>query len=305
MADNAPTTKPETTARGVFLMLGAFLMYSGIDILAKGLGEQGYHPVMITWGRTAMQVLMLLPFMLRAGGLSAFVTRHPKTQFVRGFVMTFAGIFFVSGLAYLPLATMTAINFVSPFMITMLSVWVLKEVVGPHRWIAIAIGFCGALVIIRPGTDSFHPAGLFAIAAAACWAISVIATRLVQDEDGGTLTMFYTAVIGVTLTSFAVPFFWMPLTLEAWFYVVGMGIFSILGQAFMIGALRHASPSLLAPIGYSQLLWATLFGFLLFGNLPDSWTWAGAGIIVLSGLYMWWREQELKKPPAPALSHRE
>jgi drug/metabolite transporter (DMT)-like permease len=273
-------------------MLGAFVMYSGIDVLAKTMGQMGYQSVMITWGRTGMQVLMLLPFLVRAGGLGAFATRHPKMQLLRGGVMTFAGIFFVSGLAYLPLATMTAINFINPFMITILSIVVLKEAVGPHRWVAIGVGFLGALVIIRPGTESFHPAGLFAIGAAACWSISVIATRLVQDHDSGTVTMFYTAVIGVVLTSFMVPAFWKPLTWEALLILVGMGICSLIGQAFMIAALRHASPSLLAPLGYSQLLWAIILGFLLFGNFPDGWTLAGAGIIVLSGLYMWWREQK-------------
>jgi len=292
MTDSPPLPASSTTARGVFFMLGAFVMYSGIDVLAKTMGQMGYQSVMITWGRTGIQVLMVLPFLLRAGGLGAFVTRHPKIQFVRGFVMTFAGIFFVSGLAYLPLATMTAINFVSPFMITMLSIIVLKEVVGVHRWVAIGVGFLGALVIIRPGTESFHPAGLFAIAAAACWSISVIATRLVQDHDSGTVTLFYTAVIGFVVSSILVPAFWTPLTWDAALILVGMGICSLVGQAFMIAALRHASPSLLAPMGYSQLIWATLFGFLLFGNLPDEWTLAGAGIIVLSGLYMWWREQK-------------
>jgi drug/metabolite transporter (DMT)-like permease len=170
--------------------------------------------------------------------------------------------------------------------------------VGPHRWIAIGIGFLGALVIIRPGTESFHPAGFFAIGAAACWSISVIATRLVQEHDNGTVTMFYTAVIGLVLTSFMVPAFWTPLTWEAFLILIGMGICSLIGQAFMIAALRHASPSLLAPLGYSQLLWATILGFLLFGNFPDGWTFAGAGIIVLSGLYMWWREQKAKQPNA-------
>ena len=274
-------------------MLGAFVMYSGIDMLAKGLGQMGYHSVMITWGRTAIQVLMLLPFLLRAGGLGALATRHPKAQLVRGMVMTFAGIFFVYGLAFLPLATMTAINFVNPFMITILSIIVLKEVVGPHRWVAIGIGFLGAVIIIRPGTESFHPAGLFAIGAATCWAIGVIATRLVQDHDSGTVTMFYTATIGLVITSVLVPAFWTPLTWEAFLYLIGMGICSIIGQACMIAALHHASPSLLAPLGYSQLLWATIFGFVLFDDLPDGWTVVGASIIVLSGLYMWWREQKV------------
>ena len=149
MTDSPPLTNHPKTSRGVFLMLGAFAMYSGIDVLAKGLGQMGYQSVMITWGRTGIQVLMLLPFLLRAGGLGALATHHPKIQLVRGVVMTFAGIFFVSGLAYLPLATMTAINFVNPFMITILSIIVLKEVVGPHRWVAIGIGFARVGILCR------------------------------------------------------------------------------------------------------------------------------------------------------------
>lgn len=292
MTDQTISPKIQNTASGVFMMLGAFVMYSGIDVLSKGLGEQGYHAIAITWGRTGIQVLMLIPFIIHAGGIGALATRHPLLQLLRGIVMMLAGIFFVAGLAYLPLATMTAINFINPFLITILSIFFLKEIVGKHRWIAIAAGFIGALVIIRPGTESFHPAGLFSIAAATCWAISVIVTRMVQDKDNGLVTMFYTAVIGVVGTSFMVPFFWKPFTWDTAFYLVGIGICSIVGQGFMIGALRHASPSLLAPIGYSQLIWATLFGYVLFGNLPDNWTWAGTAIIVLSGLYMWWREEK-------------
>ena len=298
MSEMSSHTSQQNPTTGILLMLGAFVMYSGIDVLSKGLGEQGYHSVMITWGRTGIQVLMLLPLIYRAGGMGVLVTHHPKIQLVRGLVMMFAGIFFVAGLAYLPLATMTAINFINPFLITILSIFFLKEVVGKHRWIAIVIGFIGALVIIRPGTESFHPAGLFSVAAALCWAISVIATRLVQDKDHSLATLFYTAMIGVIGTSFMVPFFWNPFTTEAYIYLIGIGICSIGGQAFMIGALRHASPSLLAPLGYTQLIWATLFGFLIFGNLPDDWTWVGTGIIVLSGLYMWYREQRSATPGA-------
>ena len=292
MTDQTAPYRQQNTASGVLMMLGAFVMYTGIDTFSKALGEMGYHPVMITWGRTAIQILMITPFLLHAGGMGAFATAHPKMQLLRGVVMTFAGIFFVSGLAYLPLATMTAINFINPFLITILSIFVLGEQVGRHRWVAIALGFFGALVIIRPGLEGFHPAGLFSVAAAFCWAISVIATRLVQDRDSGMVTMFWSALIGVGLTSAIVPFIWQPFGTDAIPHLIGMGVCSLAGQGFMIAALRHASPSLLAPLGYSQLIWATIVGYFLFGNLPDGWTWVGAGIIVLSGLYMWWREQK-------------
>ncbi len=276
-------------------------MFTGIDVLSKVMGADGYHPVQITWGRLLIQLLLLWPFIMRRGGVRSLVTAHPVAQITRGLVMLIAGVCFVAGLKYLPLATMTSIGFVSAFLITILSIFFLGERVGYHRWVAIAIGFVGTLIVIRPGAESFHPAAFFALTSALCWAIGVVVTRLVQDSDHAVTTIFYTVAIGALITSFFVYFFWRPMGLYGWALLAGIGLFSTLGQMLMIAALRHASPSVIAPFTYTQLLWATLFGVLIFGEFPDRWTWAGSAVIIASGLYVWNRERKLDaQAPTPS-----
>lgn len=288
-----PSPSAENTSLGILLIAASFVMFSGIDVLSKVMGVDGYHPVQITWGRLLIQLLLLAPFIMRMGGVRALRTRHPIAQTIRGLVMLVAGICFVAGLNYLSLATMTSINFVSPFLITILSIFFLGERVGYHRWMAIVIGFAGALIVIRPGGESFHPASFFALTAALCWSIGIVVTRMVQDSDHAVTTIFYTVVIGAVITSFFVYFFWKPMDLRALMLLTGIGLFSTFGQMLMIAALRHAPPSVIAPFTYTQLIWATLFGFVIFGNFPDRMTWVGSAIIVASGLYVWNRERQL------------
>lgn len=294
-----PSPSAENTSRGIMLIAASFVMFTGIDTLSKLMGADGYHPVQITWGRLLIQLVLLFPFIVRMGGTRALVTRHPVAQTIRGLVMLVAGISFVSGLQYLSLATMTSINFVSPFLITILSIFILGERVGYHRWVAIAIGFVGALIVIRPGGESFHPASFFALTAALCWAVGVVMTRLVQDTDHAVTTLFYTVTLGVVITSFFVSLFWQPLNLRALILLTGIGLFSTAGQMLMIAALRHAPPSVIAPFTYTQLLWATLFGFIIFGDFPDRYTWLGSAVIIASGLYVWHRERQLSAPKVP------
>ena len=302
MTRAAPDT-PANPVFGILLMLAGFLMFTLLDAQTKVLVEAGYHPVFISWGRLTLQLFMIIPFILQAGGLPAMKTAHPGPQAVRGIGLTIAGIAFVAGLEFLPLATMTAISFISPFIISILAVIFLREHVGRHRWAAIVVGFMGVLVVIRPGTEGFHPAALFAVLSALCWAISVIATRKVQGHDSPLVTLFYTAVIGIIITSAIIWLYWPSHANALLWLLVGSALCSLLGQVFTIMALRHAAASALAPLGYSQLVWAAALGILLFGNFPDAWTWTGTVIIVGSGLYVWHRERRLAAPTSmPARS---
>lgn len=290
--------RAERPSLGILYMLFAFVMFTGIDTLSKLMGQDGYHPVQISWGRLVIQLLMLLPFVMRTGVKNVVSTGHPYMQTVRGVVMSIAAVAFVAGLETLPLATMTSINFVSPFLITILSIFFLKEHVGYHRWIAIAVGFIGALIVIRPGFVAFDPGALYALTAALSWAVGVVATRYVQREDGALTTIFFTVVIGVVITSAIVEPYWKPIVGSAWLYLLGIGLLSTAGQLLMIASLRHAEPSAVAPFTYTQLIWATLIGLLVFGDFPDRWTWLGSGIIIASGLYLWHRERQLNITPS-------
>ncbi len=281
-------------------MLGAFLAYTGIDAQSKVMAEIGYHAIFITWGRLVAQLVLMVPYMIRTG-LPGLKSRRLDLQVARGLCMLIAGVLFVMGLAHLPLATMTAINFVSPFIITILTMLVLKEAVGIHRWLAIIIGFTGAMIVIRPGTEAFTVASLYGLGAALFWATSIIVTRVVQRYDSSMLTIFYTIIVGIGGSSFLVIEYWREVDLLAMVFLFGMAVCSTVGQLLMNGALKQTSPAVLAPLNYSQLIWAGLVGALVFSEFPDQWTWVGAGIIVLSGLYVWHRERQPATPrPRPA-----
>lgn len=290
--------RTEHPSLGILYMLFAFVMFTGIDTLSKLMGQDGYHPVQISWGRLVIQLILLLPFVMRTGFKQVVSTGHPYMQTVRGIVMIIAAIAFVAGLETLPLATMTSINFVSPFLITILSIFFLKEHVGYHRWVAIAIGFTGALIVIRPGAGAFDIGALYALTAALAWAVGVVTTRYVQREDNALTTIFYTVAIGTVVSSFIVAPYWKPIEGNALYYLVGIGLLSTAGQLLMIASLRHAEPSVVAPFTYTQLIWATLIGYVVFGDFPDSWTWIGSGIIIASGLYVWHRERQLDITPS-------
>jgi drug/metabolite transporter (DMT)-like permease len=282
--------------RGILLMLSAFVTFSCMDTTAKLLGGLGYDAVFIIWARLLIQLAVLAPFVLQRGGVRAVASHHPWLQIVRGFAMLGAGVSFVTGLHFLPLATMTAINFIGPFVVTIMSIIFLPEHVGPPRGVAIVVGFAGALLIIRPGTDGFHPASLFAVGTAFCWSVAMITTRQIQPDDSTLTTLVWTVVAGLAGSSLLVPLFWKPLTWEALGLLTVMGVGATLGQLFMVKALNHAGASMLAPFAYSQIIWATLLGFIFWGEFPDQLTWLGAAIIVVAGLYVWYRERRLATP---------
>lgn len=286
----------ENPMRGIMLMLLAYITFSCQDTLSKAMAGMGYQAVFIIWGRLLMQIILMTPLIVHQGGLSVLKTRHPGRQFLRGLGMLGAGVFFISGLHFLPLATMTAINFIAPFIVTIMSIVFLKEHVGPHRWAAIAVGFVGVLVIIRPGGQSFHPASLFAVAGAFSFSVAMITTRMVQRDDSSMTTLLLTALVGLAGSSLLLPFFWKAPTPMAVLCLTAMAIGGTTGQWLLIRALRYAGPSVLAPYAYSQMIWSTSLGFIIWGEFPDHWTWVGAVIIVGCGLYVWYRERMASAP---------
>jgi drug/metabolite transporter (DMT)-like permease len=181
---------------------------------------------------------------------------------------------------------------VAPVFVTALSVPFLGERVGPHRWAAALIGLIGVLVIVRPGTSAFDIAAVLPICSALVWAFTLILTRKMGGADGPVATLAFAAVIGLAATSMMVPFVWVPPTTQ----VVAMGAFvglaSTAGHWLVVLAYRHADASVLATFSYSQLVWASLLGVLLFDTLPDRWTTLGSALIVSSGLYTGYRERK-------------
>jgi len=277
-------------AIGLVLLSMAF--FSSVDVLSKIMvGE--YSPVEVAWGRYLSNTLVLVPFIVRSRG-QLLATARPLSQVVRGVSMLGSAVLFMAGLGELAIADATSIGFVSPLLVTALSIPVLGEKVGIRRWSAVIVGFAGILIIIRPGTSAFNPAALFPVLSAACWSCGLVVTRRMKTGEPVLTTLFYTAFVGLGILTVLLPSVWLPLTWQAFSVMMLMGILNTFGQYTLTLGYIRGPASMLAPFSYSQIIWSTLSGIFVFGTVPGLFTWIGATIVVASGLYVFHRERIIK-----------
>ena len=190
----------------------------------------------------------------------------------------------------MPLADVTVIVFGSTFMTTALSVFFFKEKVGIHRWSAVVLGMVGVVIALRPGTGVFNAAAVFALLAGLSFAGINLSTRWLRDTESALKQIFY-LMLGITVFSSAIlPLYWVPVYSGDWIIFAALGLSTILGYIFLTRAFMVAPTGLVAPFEYTVLIWAVIFGFLIWGEVPDRYVWTGAGIIVLSGIYLISRE---------------
>ena len=275
--------------RGIGLNLIASIIFCVADTIAKRLAGE-LAVVQITWTRYVVFVLMAFLLTTRIRGASFYV-RTPWLQAARGMCLVGSSLLFILGIRDVGLAEATTIGFIGPIMVTCLSIPLLGEKVDTRRWIALAAGMLGVLVVLRPGTGTFHPEALYRVGSALFWSVGVILTRRMVATERAETTMFWSAVSGLVVLSAIIPFHFVRPTATQLALSVGQGVLSSAGQWLVILSLRFTPVSTLAPYSYTQLLWMTIAGFLAFGVLPDGWTLAGAAIIVVSGLYTAQRER--------------
>jgi drug/metabolite transporter (DMT)-like permease len=278
----------ERPLAAIALVLVAVALFSVMDALSKVLAAH-YDPVEVVWGRYVAILGLIAPLLLR--DRRALRTRRLGLQLLRGVCILGSAVFFIAGLARLAIADATAIAFASPLLVTALSIPLLGEHVGVRRWSAVAVGFVGVLIVIRPGSGAFDAAALLPLLSAVCWALSIVVTRRMRHDDRPLTTLLHSTVIGLVLSSTALPFIWQRASLTQWLVMAAMGVMSASGQYFLIAGLMRGAASLLAPFTYSQIVWSTLLGYFVFGALPTAWTWCGAALIVASGIYTGHRER--------------
>jgi drug/metabolite transporter (DMT)-like permease len=218
-------------------------------------------------------------------------TQRPGLQVMRGVALLSSSLFFISGLRFLPIAEASATGFVSPLFVTALSIVFLGESVGVRRWLATGVGLIGVLIILRPGSSAFHAAAFFPIVSAFAWACTLIMTRMLSGREHAITTMAYSSMVGVCIPCALVPFVWVAPSWHDLAFGIFIGVASTMGQWIVVLAFRYADASVLAPFSYTQLLWVSILGFLIFGEVPDVWTVSGAVFIVASGLYTAHRER--------------
>ena len=272
-------------------MVGTVFCFVVMDAMAKYL-MRDYSVPQVVWGRYAFHLAAIVVVLAPRRRLW-FRTRRLGLQLFRSMVLLLATVLFFTALSYMPLADASALIYVSPLLVTALSVPILGERVGPRRWTAVVIGFIGTLVIVRPGAGVMHPAAFLVLGTALCFAIYQITTRVLSTTENALTTLFYTAAAGALCTTLALPFFWTPPSAFAWALMAGVGLVGAFGHFLMIQAYQRASVSGLAPYLYTQLIWAVIFGYLVFADLPDAWTIAGAAVITASGLFVFYRGSRL------------
>ncbi|MDB5372422.1 MAG: Permease of the drug/metabolite transporter superfamily [Belnapia sp.] len=276
----------------VLMVLAAAAVFSLAGALVKGLkGELPLAQVVVC--RNLFAIPLLLPLLWRAGGLAALRTRNPWLHAVRMLtgLVGMVGAFY--GYAVLPLAMVTALGFTMPLFLTLLSIPLLGEKVGPRRGAAVLAGFGGVLLMSVPGGDGAgNGLGIAAVLAGALgWALSMITIRRMGNAGESNAAIVLWFALGATAVSAvaAVPVWVAPSPLQ-WAMLAGTGLLSAIAQVMMTEAYRRGEATLLAPFEYSAILWTTLMGALIWAELPDGWDFAGIAVLVASGLYIWRRE---------------
>ncbi len=282
--------------RGIALILASTVFLGASDVTAKYLSAT-LPSIEIAWIRFLVFALIMSPAMVPGSPLYALRSQRPGLQAMRGVALLGSSLFFISGLRFLPIAEASATGFVAPLFVTALSIVFLGETVGVRRWLATAVGLIGVLIIQRPGTGAFHPAAFFPIVSALAWACTLIMTRMMSGRDHAITTMTYSSIVGVCILSALVPFVWVAPSWHDILFGIFIGLASTAGQWIVVLAFRYADASVLAPFSYTQLLWVSILGFVIFGEMPDIWTVTGAVFIVGSGLYTAHRERVRRSQP--------
>lgn len=280
--------------RGIALMAMGMFLFSGVDTMAKFLTET-MHPVQIVWFRQ-LGLFLGVVVMIALQGTSVLQTKHTTLQVARGALAACSATLFIVGVQYVPLADAVAITFVAPFLVTVMGALILREPVGYRRWIAVAAGFIGTMIVIRPGLGVIHPASGFLIVAASAFALRQVMSRVLAGDDRTQTTVAYTAIVSWVFLTIPLPFFWQTPTFGLEFVLlIGIAILAAIAETLVIMALRAAQAVVVAPVQYSLLIWGTGYGLLVFDQFPDVWTWVGATIIIATGLYTIHREWRASK----------
>ncbi len=279
---------------GAIWMLVSCAFLAGVAVIGRYLANAGVHPFQIVFLRVFFAFVTMMP-LLAFRGVEIFHTDQPRIYIWRVISATIAMSTWFSALALLPVGEVTAISFLTPIFATIGAVLFLSEVIKVRRWIAMLIGISGVFVILRPGFETLGAGALLAIISAFAMGVtSVILKRMTVRDDPDKIVFISTALL-VPITLVAALFVWAPLPMEHWLVLFGMGLIATLGHLTLVRAFAATEASIVVGFDFARLPFAVIFGYLVLGELIDIWTWAGAGIIFASTLYIARREAHLKR----------
>ena len=275
--------------KAVVLNVSAWMLLPLMDGLAKFLSQE-IHFLQVVWGRYFFMALISLVITF------LFFRHHLKwpsnfqIQLIRSLFLFLSTILFFYAISIISLPEALTLAFVSPMIVTLLSAIILKEEVGFRRWSAVVVGFIGVLFVIRPGFNEVNLATITALGCGICYAIYIISTRKLSNQDSPFLTLIFTGLSGSIVISLIVPFYWSDLTLLQLLLLVLLAAIGTLAHFLLILSLNFAEASKLAPLSYSEIIMNVIIGYYFFGDFPSQWVWIGLVIIVASGVYISFRE---------------
>jgi len=288
---------------GIATRVGGTLCFAGMGAAIKLGAQAGVSLPELAFYRFAFGLPPLLAWIAWTGNYGAWRTERPLAHIARGMIGLSTMFFAFSAVIWLPLAEAATIGFVSPLFAVMLSAFFLAERVGRHRWSAVALGLAGVLIVMQPSGNHL-PAiglGLAVVAALGTAAVTITLRQIGRTESTPTIVLWFTLFSMLVMGAF-LPFYGTWHDGRTWAILLTLGLFGGMGQLCITSALRFAPVSVVVPFDYTQLIWAVLLGWLLFDTHPATTTWAGAAVIVASGLYTLYREHKLgreKLPPEP------
>lgn len=290
------TAVPATdrTGLGILLVVAGMFCFATMDAISKVLALD-YAITQMLWVRYAVFTGFACLIAWRAGFRRTIRSARPFLQSGRALLLLVENGMFVLAFRYLPLAETHAIAACSPLIVVALSVPLLGEKVGLRRWLAVLAGFAGVLVIIRPGFHALEWPILIPLVGALMWGLYQIMVRLCARTDSGETTLFWSAAVGLAATTLVGPLEWRDPDAAGWTLLMALAAIASLGHFALIKGLQFAEAGAVQPFSYTLLVWATVLGVLVFGDVPDGWTVAGGAIVVGSGLYAWYRERRARR----------
>ncbi len=286
----------QRTGLAIALMLTAMFAFAAMDGVSKILAESLPIP-QILWVRYIFYTAFVAVMLRRPGLPATLKSGQPWLQLGRALLIVVENAVFVLAFTLMPLADMHAIAAASPLIVVALSVPLLGEKVGFRRWLAVLAGFVGVLIIVRPGFQALDWRFAVAVTGTVLWAVYQILVRMCARTDSSDTTWAWTAVVGLVATSTVGPFVWVWPDAKGWTLLFAIALLGTLSHLALIKALGYAEAGSLQPYSYTLLVWAAVLGFVMFGDVPDTWTIVGAAVVIASGLYAWHRERVRQARP--------
>jgi drug/metabolite transporter (DMT)-like permease len=290
------------SSRGAIFMICSAAGFAVMMAIVRFLSRD-MHPFEVAFFRNLFGVLFMVPWMLRVGR-DSLATARMGMHVLRSAAGLAAMLTFFTALSLLPLAEVTALTFTTPMFTTIGAALILGETVKARRWTATLVGFAGALIILRPGTEALRPEALVALAAAALMALAFLTVKSLSRTENPNAIVVMMGLLMTPMSLVPALFVWETPTVQLWPWLLGLGLSATIGQVFLTRAFAAADASAVLPFDFSRLVFVSILGFLFFGERPDLWTWVGGGVLVAAAAYIAHREavagrQVLAAAPPP------